>query len=128
LVALHEEESLAHPKNEELEEPIASQEEDLNNESCEVSIEDDVLSLVPKEESCDALTYLHEEDISIATTFSILNKGLVSHCDIPFQIYKYSEKSFQDCLYINPIQQWMEFSCSGINQPRYELDIPLCHQ
>jgi hypothetical protein len=100
----------------------------LNNESCGVSIEDDVLSLVPKEESCDVLTYLHEEDISIATIFSILKKGLVSHCDIPFQIYKYSEKSFQDCLYINPIQQWMEFSCSGINQPGYELDIPLCHQ
>jgi len=34
----------------------------------------------------------------------------------------------KDCLYISPIQQWMDFSCSGINQPGYELDIPLCHQ
>jgi len=45
---------------------------------------------------------LHEEDISIATTFSILNKGLVSHCDIPFQIYKYSEKYFQYLKRIHP--------------------------
>jgi hypothetical protein len=93
--SLEGEEHVANPKNEELEDLIVpSHEEDLNDEICEVSIEDDVLPLVPEEASCNASTYMHETDISTATTFSILEKGLVSQCDVPFQILNVTKNLF----------------------------------
>jgi hypothetical protein len=95
LNSLEGEKHVVDLQNEELEDlMVAPHEGDLNDENCEFSIENDVLSLVPNEASCDANTYLHEEEV--ATTFSILDMGLVSQCDIPFQISEYKEEYFHD--------------------------------
>jgi len=91
--SLEEEGYIVDPKNEEIKDPISSQEEDLNVETyVKFSIENYVLPLVPKEASFDVIICFHEEDVSEATTSSILDKVLVSHYHIPFQISKYNEE------------------------------------
>jgi hypothetical protein len=72
-------------------EPLIHDIPDPDDKCGEDSTEDDVLPLVLEKASCDVNIHLHEENILAATIISDDDKGLVSHVDIPFQIYEYDD-------------------------------------